>query len=114
MNVANMIRLRDHLATLQDDQVKMNDWLRVGHCGTVACIAGWSFVLVCPDLDYNLYMKQVDENRAVHPEVVATEWLDLSQYEANHLFMGRWMRGPLGSITRQQVIDHLSKLIGDA
>lgn len=41
MNRPRLQILADHLRSLPDDAVRMDECLSEGECGTVACISGW-------------------------------------------------------------------------
>lgn len=45
MNRERLTILRDHLASLPDEQVDMGTTTEQRSCGTVACIMGWAHIL---------------------------------------------------------------------
>lgn len=112
MNIENMNKLIGQLERLPDEKFDMMDYIQHNTpCGTTACIAGW-----CSLLNGGPQEKGVDACF-----YFAREFLDLSDAEAMHLFMGRWSPHPLKSqwemvhpASRSEAIDHLRSLVAGA
>lgn len=104
---ANVMRVRDFLDRLPDEQFNMDDYLvwdgpenlysmpigrAVNVCGTAACIAGWTQVIFDPD-------RELDDD-------LARVALGLTHPQAEALFMPS---GDRDKLTRKQavtVLDH--------
>lgn len=139
MDLANVQRLRDLIARLPDERVRMDDWSNVkgpagigsrapreDECGTVGCIAGWAAHLATQDLMERTGVRPDDVWRMISEGFwsrflieTAQEWLGLPDNETvDYLFRGWWTtrRGPdnhplLDQITRQEVLAELDYIL---
>lgn len=121
MNVERLKLVRDNIATMPETDFCMSVLVGVRQesgyvsavwggdvqllsegdnpCGTAACIAGRTCYMFKPD---TVIDKAVD---------VATDLLDLTSREADHLFLGKYTHGDLADISRDQAVRVLDTFI---
>ena len=112
MNLENMTRLRDHMASLPPESIDMHTWGNSGpsQCGTVACIAGWACVLSGAARDgTSLERMEVYEIKAR-----ARNWLGLSTTTASYLFLYQFYGTyPAGMTEKDRVVAELTDMINN-
>lgn len=100
MNVENIKKVRDHIASLPPERFDMNRWPGVGElrkCGTAACIGGWGAAVLF--------------KRGGRTSVVVSRRMGLSDIQGHRLFYP--MNGPrvvwedYTTADAVRVLDHL-------
>lgn len=121
MNIENAKKLVGQLERLPDEKFDMGVWVahpeeftqyrirRPKSCGTIACIAGWAALSNRAELDDNIYYFGW-----------AMDWLDLTQIEAEYLFLGHFVffkngnLKPKAHIKLADAIAELNRMIAEA
>ena len=111
MNKDNLKIVRDAMAAALPETIDMSTICSeddyeslLRDCGTCGCIMGFTFALFDPT--YN--DREVIIDKAISH---AADILDLSFYNAKHLFMGWWSDNNLSEITQDEVVSHLDTLL---
>lgn len=100
MTAVNEAAIREVMAFIKThpERFEMGTWLATGYaCGTVGCIAGWTYVLNEPDLSMDHALSSdliVDEQMIDAIEDRAREHLGLTEDQAWLIFYYTHKRGP--------------------
>lgn len=108
MNRERLTILRDHLASLPDERVRMENYFTAGDervrphpkqeigCGTAACIAGWASILFADGTEFGANQ--------------ATDLLDLKYRQSDELFTPYGYARP-GRYTRSDAIAAIQSML---
>lgn len=124
VNWERMQQLVDFLETVPAPQVKMAALLIINRpmetvaearrpsCGTVGCIAGWSYCLFGPQKEQlTRYGLSIAQRPIVYH--TARRRLGLNERQAEYMFHAEWMFGGMYAADKSCVIRYLRKAISE-
>lgn len=123
MNIEHVKKLRNLISKIPDHSFDMSNWLKIdrqeetvqqairSECGTVGCLAGWTYLLMKPK-NKRLIADQLDSHEV---QKQAAKYLGVSRHTAQYLFFGGWFNRnwhlPLRDITKEEALEVLNRII---
>lgn len=117
MNIDHLKEVRADINKAPATKFDMADFVRDDpECGTVMCIAGYAAIRAGCRIETRcgITMFIAPENHRVDPELVAQEYLDLSDMQARSMFYGHWSDNRRPDITKAETLRYLDRIIEDA